>query len=197
MEFTKIAEDAFENIQMNAGILVSSFTPATNVIGDIIGATSGGVNFTATPTYSDWGDDVDNAPKNTKELKHLDSWEAKMSGTFVTVTAAVVKDLVGAADVSGDKITPRNALKSSDFKDIWWVGDYSDKNTGTKAGYVAIHLINGLSNSGFTIQSSNNAKGTFAFEYMGHYSIDNIETPPFEIYVKKGVEAVAATATKS
>ena len=34
-----------------------------------------------------YGDDIDNCPKNTKELKKLDSWEAKMSGTFVTVTA--------------------------------------------------------------------------------------------------------------
>ena len=87
MRFTQIPADTFKNIQLNAGILVKDFKPATGVITDIIGATSGGVTFEATPSYTDYGDDIDNCPKNTKELKKLDSWEAKMSGTFVTVTA--------------------------------------------------------------------------------------------------------------
>ena len=75
MKFTQIPADTFENLQMNAGILLDEFTPSTGVIGNIIGATTGGINFTATPTYSDYGEDIDNCPKNMKELKKLDSWE--------------------------------------------------------------------------------------------------------------------------
>ena len=134
----------------------------------------------------DFGEDIDNCPTNTKELKKLTTWETKMSGTFVTVSAASTKDLLGAADVASTKITPRTDVTDADFKDIWWVGDYSDKNSGSTAGFVAIHMLNSLSTGGFSMQSSNKAKGTFAFEFTGHYSIKDIETVPFEIYVKKG-----------
>ena len=188
MKYTKIPETAFQNIQLNAGVLLSAFTPETAVVANesIIGATTGGVNFTATPTFSDYGEDIDNCPKNMKELKKLGAWEISMSGTYVTVDANAVKSLVGAADVSGNKITPRNDVLLTDFTDIWWVGDYSDKNGETNGGFVAIHMMNALSTGGFAIKSTDNGKGTFAFTYTAHYSMNAQETVPFEIYVKAG-----------
>lgn len=191
MKFTRIPETAFQSLQLNAGILLRDFTPGTGTVdeADIMGATSGGVSFTATPTYSDFGEDIDNAPVNVLELKRLDSWEVTMSGTFVTVDTTLAKELIGAADIdTGDttKVTPRNNLLETDFQDIWWVGDYSDKNGDTNGGYVAIHMLNGLSTGGFQLQSGNREKGQFAFEFTGHYSIDAQDTVPFEVYVKAG-----------
>ena len=188
MKYTKIPETTFQNIQLNAGVLLSAFDPGTAEVANesIIGATTGGVNFTATPTFSDYGEDIDNCPKNMKELKKLDAWEISMSGTYVTVDANAVKSLVGAADVSGNKITPRNDVLLTDFTDIWWVGDYSDKNGETNGGFVAIHMMNALSTGGFAIQSSDNGKGNFAFTYTAHYSMSAQETVPFEVYVKAG-----------
>ena len=119
MKFTKIPSDAFQKLQINAGILTTDFTPATGTIGEAgqIGATTGGVNFTATPTYSDFGEDIDNCPKNMKEMKRLDSWEAKMAGTFINADTKIAKSLCGAADVSTSdgKVTPRNDLSDADF----------------------------------------------------------------------------------
>ena len=188
MKYTKIPETTFQNLQLNAGVLLSAFNPESATVADesIIGATTGGVNFTATPTFSDYGEDIDNCPKNMKELKKLASWEISMSGTYVTVDANAVKSLVGAADVSGNKITPRNDLKLTDFTDVWWVGDYSDQNGETNGGYVAIHMMNALSTGGFAIKSSDNGKGNFAFTYTAHYSMDAQDTVPFEVYVKAG-----------
>lgn len=191
MKFTRIPETAFQTLQLNAGILLSNFTPGTGTVEetDILGATSGGVNFTATPTYSDFGEDIDNCPVNVLELKKLDSWEVAMSGTFITVDTALAKTLIGAADIgTGDKtkVTPRNDVLETDFSDIWWVGDYSDKNGNTNGGYLAIHMLNGLSTGGFQLQSGNRAKGQFSFEFTGHYSIDAQDTVPFEVYVKAG-----------
>ena len=188
MKYTKIPETTFKNLQLNAGVLLSAFSPESATVADesIIGATTGGVNFTATPTFSDYGDDIDNCPKNMMELKKLDSWEINMSGTYVTVDANAVKSLVGAADVSGNKITPRNDVLLSDFTDIWWVGDYSDKNGETNGGFVAIHMMNALSTGGFAIKSSDNGNGNFAFTYTAHYSMDAQDTVPFEVYVKAG-----------
>ena len=188
MKYTKIPETTFQNLQLNAGVLLSAFNPESATVANesIIGATTGGVNFTATPTFSDYGEDIDNCPKNMKELKKLDYWDINMSGTYVTVDANAVKSLVGAADVSGNKITPRNDVLLSDFTDIWWVGDYSDKNGETNGGFVAIHMMNALSTGGFAIQSSDNGKGNFAFTYTAHYSMSAQETVPFEVYVKAG-----------
>ena len=188
MKYTKIPETTFQNLQLNAGVLLSAFNPESATVANesIIGATTGGVNFTATPTFSDYGEDIDNCPKNMKELKKLDSWEISMSGTYVTVDTNAVKALVGAADVSGNKITPRNDLELTDFTDIWWVGDYSDKNGETNGGFVAIHMMNALSTGGFAIQSSDNGKGNFAFTYTAHYSMSAQGTVPFEVYVKAG-----------
>ena len=188
MKYTKIPETTFQNLQLNAGVLLSAFNPESATVANesIIGATTGGVNFTATPTFSDDGEDIDNCPKNMKELKKLDTWEISMSGTYVTVDANAVKALVGAADVSGNKITPRNDLKLTDFTDVWWVGDYSDQNGETNGGFVAIHMMNALSTGGFAIKSSDNGKGNFAFTYTAHYSMSAQDTVPFEVYVKAG-----------
>ena len=194
-KFTQIPTDTFKKLQLNAGILVTEFDPATGELtaSNIVGATSGGVSFEATPSFSDFGEDIDNCPKNTKELKKLDGWEAKMSGSFVTMDTKAAVSVIGTAAVaSGDptKVVPRNSVDAGDFKDIWWVGDYSDINEdGTsagKAGFIAIKLISALSTGGFKIQSGDRAKGTFEFEYTGHYSLENIDIVPFEIYIKAG-----------
>lgn len=194
-KFTQIPTDTFKKIQLGAGILTTGFDPATGELtaSNIIGATSGGVSFEATPSFSDFGEDIDNCPKNTKELKVLDSWEAKMSGSFVTMDTNAAVSVIGTATVAGDnqnKVVPRNSVGAGDFKDIWWVGDYSDINedgsSAGKAGFIAIKLINALSTGGFKIQSGNKAKGTFEFEYTGHYSIEDIDTVPFEVYIKAG-----------
>ncbi len=189
MKYTQIPSTAFQNIQLNAGILVDSFVPATGTIGRLLGATSGGVQFADNVEYKDFGEDIDNCPKNMMELKKLDNHEVTMSGTFVTLDAATAKLLAGSADVDAldeSHIIPRNDILASDFTDIWWIGDYSDENTGDNAGFVAIHILNALNTGGFQIQTTDKEKGKFAFEFMGHYSMNAQDTVPYEIYIKQG-----------
>lgn len=192
MKYTQIPETTFQDIQLNAGILTDDFDPETGEIGNLLGATSGGVSFADTVEYKDFGEDIDNCPKNTKELKKLSSHDVKISGTFVTINAATAKKLAAAADVdelNASRIIPRNDLISSDFEDIWWIGDYSDNNTGENAGYVAIHMLNALNTGGFQIQTADKEKGKFAFEFTGHYSMEAQDTVPYEIYIKNGAPA--------
>ncbi len=191
MKYTKIAEDAFKKLQLNAGVLLEEFDAETGELAltNIIGATTGGVSFTATPTFSDYGEDVDNVPNNMLEFKKLTMWEVSLSGTFVTVDVNLAQKLIGAADISGNKVTPRNDLDVADFKDLWWVGDYSDENGEADGGFIAIHMLNALSTGGFQIQSSKDAKGQFAFEFAGHYSLADQTKVPFEVYIKEGAAA--------
>lgn len=182
MRFTRIPVDTFEKLQMGAGVFLSTFDPSTGEVAEekLIGATTGGATFSATPTFSDQGEDIDNCPKNTKELKQLDAWEARMSGTMLTIDEAGVKRILSAADAEGNKITPRNDLKLDDFTDLWWVGDYGAEGEGM----MAIHIMNALSTGGFQFRSTDRAKGQFSFDYLAHYSIDAQDTVPFEIYVQ-------------
>lgn len=192
MKFTKIPTNTFQTIQMNAGMIATDFTPSTGTLAeaDILGATTGGLTVTCVPEFADMGEDIDNCPKNTKELKKITAYTVTVSGTLVTVNADAAKLLIGAADVSSGKITPRIDLdptaSTGDFGDIWIVGDYSDKNGETNGGFVACHVINALSTGGFSLVTSDGEKGQFAFEFTGHVSINSQDVVPFELYVQAG-----------
>ena len=193
MKFRKIPESTFKNIVLTAGVLLSSFTPATPTVDDanILGATTGGINFTATPSFTDFGEDIDNCPKNMKELKKLDSWEVKLTGTFITSNTSLIALLMGAGDVGTSdttKVTPRVDVASADFKDLWFVCDYSDKNGENNGGFCAIKIINALSTGGFSMQSADKGKAQFSFEFTGHVSMSAQTVVPFEVYLKEGTE---------
>jgi hypothetical protein len=136
------------------------------------------------------GEDIDNCPKNTKELKKITQWTVTASGTLVTISAAAAKRLLAAADVASNKITPRMDLddtdSTGDFGDIWIVGDYSDKNGAVNGGFVACHVLNALSTGGFSFVTSDGEKAQFAFEFTGHVSIEAQDVVPFEMYVTAG-----------
>lgn len=190
-KFTKIPADTFKQLQINAGVILSDFTPAIGAFEpeNQLGATTGGITFAATPTFSDYGEDVDNCPKNTLELKRLDDVDVKCSGTFVTVTTTSAKSLMAAADIDGTdttKVVPRRDLSSADFSDIWIVGDYSDKNGANNGGFIAIRLMNALSTGGFQLKTADKNKGQMAFEYTAHYSISKQDVVPYELYLKAG-----------
>lgn len=187
MKYTKIPENTIETLQMNAGIIAKTFEPNTGAVNDIMGATTGGFTFATNPTYLDLGEDIDNAPANTWQFKRILYYDPSVAGTFFTVTPNIAKRLVGAASIQETThIVPTHTLTENDFDDVWVVGDYSDKNTGTTAGYVAIHLMHALNTAGMQWTTTKDGKGQFAFEYHGHYDYDNIEKAPFEIYVKAG-----------
>ena len=121
--FTVIPQNTFDEIQLDAGVLLKTFDPehpAAPADEDIICATTGGITVSCVPTYSDFGEDIDNCPNNMKELKHLDEWTCTVSTTAIGTSPESIRLALGAADVSGTKITPRNDLKQTDFSTIWW-----------------------------------------------------------------------------
>lgn len=188
MKYSKIHPDTFKRLGMNAGMVLKDFNLADGSYSnaDLLGPTTGGINFTATPSFNDFGEDIDNCPKNTKELKRLVDWEVTMSGTFIAMTAEMAKMLVSLADITDGKVIPRAVLEMDDFMDLWLVGDYSAVNTGSGAGYIAIHMMNALSTGGFQIQTADKEKMQFSFEFTGHYSLDAQDTVPFEIILAEG-----------
>lgn len=179
--FNVIPEDTFDELQTEAGVLLKTFDPAQPAVTDanIICATTGGIQVSCVPTYSDYGEDVDNCPNNMKELKHLDGWECKISTTCLGTKPEIIKMALGAADIDGTnatKIVPRRDLAQTDFADLWWVGDRAD------GGLVAVKLINALSTGGFSLQTTKNGKGQISLELTGHVSISAQSVMPMEFY---------------
>lgn len=191
-KFTVIPQDTFSGLQTNAGVLLRNFDPETGEFADedIICATTGGINVSCVPTYSDMGEDVDNCPNNMMELKKLDGWECKMSFTSIGTSAESIRLALGAADVVGGKIVPRRELKQTDFSDIWWVGDRADN------GFVAVALLNALSTDGFTLKTTKNGKGQVSVGLMGHVSINAQDAMPMEFYSMDPVESSSATTNE-
>lgn len=182
-KFTKIAQSTFDELVVDAGVILTEFDPENPELVDenIVCATTGGINPTCVPTYSDWGEDVDNCPNGMMELMHLDGWETSLGFTALNITPEGIKLALGVADVTGNKIVPRrNIDHTKDFRDVWWVGDRSDD------GFVAIRLINALSTSGFSLQTTKNGKGQLAVTLGGHVSIKDQDTVPMEFYVYEG-----------
>lgn len=189
--YTQVRESTPQELQLNAGILLRNFDPTTADYdrADIFAATSGGVSFTDSITFKDLFEDIDNMPKNTKEGKRIESRDITMSGTALTITPEAAKALMAAADIDETDpthIIPRDELTEDDFKDFWWVGDYSDKTGATNGGFCAIHIMNALSTGGFSLQTSDKSKGQYPFTYTAHYSIEDINKVPYEMYIKQG-----------
>ena len=179
--FTVIPQDTFEALQLDVGIVLKNFDPTKPTDwsdNDLVCATTGGINVSCVPTFSDLGEDVDNCPVNMKELKHLDSWECKFGFTSLGTSPESIRLSLGAADIyaQAGKIVPRKDLKQTDFTDLWWVGDRAD------GGFVACKLINALSTAGFSLQTTKNGKGQTSVELTGHVSIDAQNVMPMEFY---------------
>lgn len=184
--FTRVASDAMDALQLDAGVLLSNFDPANPYIPptdeQIIATTTGGINPTCEPQYSDFGEDVDNVPNNMMEFKHLDGWDCAMAFSSIKFNAENTVWALGAADrttLTGStvkKIVPRRNVQITDFKEIWWVGDKAN------GGAFAVCLKNAISTGGLNIQSTKNGKGTNQMTLTGHVSINDQDSMPMEFY---------------
>lgn len=193
--FTVIPESTFEEMQLDAGVLLKTFNPAQPAApddADIICATTGGISATCVPTFSDLGEDVDNCPNNMKELKHLDSWECTLGFTSLGVSPSNIKMALGCADTDTQdttKVIPRADLSQDDFTDLWWVGDRAD------GGFVAIQLKNALSTAGFSLTTSKAGKGQVAVTLTGHVSINAQKEVPMVFYSSDGSDLASLRLT--
>ena len=180
--FTVIPQDTFEEMQLEAGILLKTFDPS-NVVApadeDIICATTGGITIECKPEFSDLAEDIDNVPDGMKEFMHLDKYSCGISTTSLSTSAEGIRLALGCADIDSQntsRIIPRGELKQTDFTDIWWVGDKAN------GGLVAAQLKNALSTGGFSLKTGKNSKGQTTLEIKGHRSIIAQTEVPMQFY---------------
>lgn len=183
--FSVIPADVLEQIQMNAGVLLSAYD-ITNPLErpadtDIIAVTTGGINAVCNVQSTDLLEDVDNAPNNTMEGRIITGYECTMSFTSIKFNAENTAWALGSAttttlDGGVKKIVPKIDVEMTDYQDIWWVCDK------TNGGAYAVKLKNAMSTGGLNMQSTKNGKGTNQVTLTGFYSAQDIKDVPMEFY---------------
>ena len=77
-----------------------------------------------------------------------------------------------------DRVTAGSELADADYlTNITWVGRISGSSDP-----VIIVVNNALATNGLTLTTADKAEGVIPVTFTGHYTITDLETPPFEIY---------------
>lgn len=185
-DWSVITQDDFSEMQFDSGFIVKNFDPTTFTApthANIVDITSGNISFSLSPTLVDLGSDVNNLHGVFKELQYLSQWSgAQLTYTSLGFSPAKYKRNLGAAVITGNKVTPRMYLDNNDFENIAWVG----KLIG--GGFAAIVLKNAISTGGVSISTSKDGKGTTSVTMTGFMSISAQTSVPAEFYAIPAVD---------
>lgn len=187
---TGLTDRTIVNLQLNAGVLLTTYTKGTDIDeNDIIGATRGGGSFTAVPTVHQAA--VDGAPTYTKGLERVDDWVITLNATMVEVSdeaisralgVGVIKTETGTGTTKDTTFTVKRTVNDADYKDLYWVGDLSNGQN------VVIKIKNALNTSGLNLTFSDRGEGTYALALIGHFTTDDLDTAPFELTIERATE---------
>lgn len=184
---TGLTDRTIVNLQLNAGVLLTSYTKGVDIEeDDIIGATRGGGSFTAVPTVHQAA--VDGAPTYTKGLERVDDWVVTLNATMVEVSdeavsralgVGVTKTETGTGTTKDTTFTVKRTVNDADYKDLYWVGDLSNGQN------VVIKIKNALNTSGLNLTFSDRGEGTYALALIGHFTTEDLDTAPFELTIER------------
>lgn len=169
----------FKNLDISEDGTIESFEDAV-AAGKLLGATRGGGEFNATPEVRQI--EVDGVAGRAKGLEALDSWEVYLRANVLEIKEETLKSALCGAEVEEgtgyDKITAKNSIELADYIDnIAWVGTLSGSDKP-----VVIVVYNAINTDGLTLTTSDKNEATIQMTFYGHYTDDNLDTPPFEIY---------------
>lgn len=184
--WSQVTSDSLDLVQVQAGMILTSFsttTPAAPTADSVLCATTGGIQADCVPTYEDFGEDIDNCPNNTKELKRITGWDCTLSFTALDMSGEVFKAALGAAIKTAEttahpeSVEPRAQVAVQDFSDLWFVSERIDDKI------IAIQLKNALSTGGFSYKTQKNGKGQLTVTFTGHVSINAQDVVPMSFYI--------------
>ena len=189
---------AFNNLQLNAGILLANFDHSQYTTQDalksaiqalraansekLLGCTNGGGRFTVTPERRK--PEIDGVRYPFKGGEFIDSMDARLSATTVEVNPVNWKRFFGSADLDTSvatkiKLTVRTAINpETDYLDtVCWVGDLADGR------YVLIELYNALNTADFDFTFKDKGEGQLPYEFHAHQSdVLDYDEAPFAVY---------------
>lgn len=179
MTYTGLSSTTPSKLLLDAGAFFKGYdkekTYAQNVTdGKLIGATAGGGSFSAVPTVRKI--EVDGAKENVEQLQTIDQWVVTMTANVKEITADSLQLALGASANSSGTITGKEDFTEDDYNDITWVGKLSGSSNP-----VIITVKNAVSLNGLSLTMADKAEAVIPITLTGHYSLDDLDTPPFEI----------------
>ena len=191
-----IRSEAFENLQLNAGMFLVGFDHSTITTASalktalaaavtagtsLLGVTRGGGSFTVTRETRT--PEVDGMRYPFKGADFVDSADAYLSGTLLEVNETNWKRLIGTAEINDTTATKKILTmhtavnKATDYIDhLCWVGDIADGR------FVMIELDNAFNTQDFSFTFTDKGEGTYTFEF--HARQENVldyDTAPFRV----------------
>ena len=176
--FSGLTKQTPEHLLLDAGAFFKNFTYEVNgesndtfdsavAAGKLIGATKGGGEFSAVPEIRQI--EVDGVKGRAKGLEVIDSWDVYLKATVLETTTEAIHAALSAADVDSqsddkyDVITGNSAIRLDDYVDN-----------------------NGLNTEGLKFNVQDKSEATIPLTFYGHYTFDDLDSPPFKIlYPKK------------
>lgn len=193
MAFIGVTSDTAKHLQLDAGAFFKNFDPLTDTYATakatkLIGATAGGGSFAAVPTIRRI--EVDGLKGATKGYETIDEWQVTLTANVKELTVDNLKlALATGSSTQGkypsattsnnyNKITAANEIADADYTtNVTWVGRVSGSTDP-----IIIVVKNALCTNGLTLTTADKSEGVIALTLTGHYSVADLDTPPFEIY---------------
>lgn len=189
-----------ENLLTGAGAFFKNFHVGVDTYesakadGKLIGATQGGGEFKAVATIRQI--EVDGVSGKAKGLELVDSWEVSQSMNLLETTPETLKLALGAADIDTvsngefNVISGRSEIIDEDYLDnLTYIGTITGSNTP-----VIIQIFNALSTDGLSIKTEDKKEAVLAVTVYGHYTEDDLDSPPYRIYYPKKSNVSKPTA---
>lgn len=188
---TGFNKETAKNLIIDAGAVFVNYDIETDTVETakkkLIGATSGGNEFSAVPTFREI--QVDGVKGKVSGLRPLESWEVHLKtnllefkeDTFSYALAGAEVSETTVGEASYQKVQGKNCILEEDFIDnLTLMGNIS----GSKEP-VIIQIFNALNTEGLTINMADSEDIVMELDFEGHYSVDKLDNPPFAIYYPK------------
>lgn len=189
---TGFTADAADNFIFDSGVLFRNVTnPAAGDLSamtaeNFIGATTGGIEFTASPSLIDLFEDVDGAYGKFKGGDVIETWEISMNATLLEATAKNLAMAIGPATITdnsdmtkGKTITPENCIDDNHYANNICL-------FATKKGFdkpIVIEMTNVMNGNGISLTTNSKNKGTVEVELSPRFDLANPNVVPFKIHV--------------
>lgn len=185
-KYSGLTADTAKHLQLDAGCFIKNFDVSKTYDeqkDNIIGATAGGGSFSAVPTIRQI--EVDGKKGAVKGFEALDEWVVTLNANVKELTVNSLKLALAtgrAEDMESPagytKITASEEITAEDyFENVAWVGRLSGSQTP-----VIIVVQNAMATNGLSLTFADKAEAVAAVTLTGHYTIEDLDTPPFAIY---------------
>lgn len=194
---TGITKNTGNNMQLDAGVLVTGIDDVSKFNGEvdgvkvkIVSATGADGSFTAVPEVRNLYEGIAGARGQIVDGMVIDNWEIKLTVTLKEMTKETFKMAIGASDItdasalnssSFDKVTGRNHFKPTDFaKNVCWLGTQKGSDLP-----IIIEIKNVLNTNGLNFSFADKDSGGLEMELTAHFDSDKPEEVPFAIWIPK------------